>query len=57
MSLPPGIQKSHVHAAIERFDAGVDHPFGPATKWLLHHSGKTYPPKAIAGIAANILTG
>lgn len=57
MSLPPGINESHVLEAINRYDAGVDHPFGAATVWELVHEGRTYPPKAIAGIAANLLTG
>ena len=53
MPIPKGLTRKHVLVAIGAIDAGTDHGFGPATKYALLHEGKTYPPKAVVGLAAN----
>lgn len=57
MAIPDGIKRKHIDEAIRRFDDGVKHSFGGSTKYDLVHKEKRYPPKAIIGIAAEILTG
>src|SRR5262245_54765282 len=46
------ITRQDLLGAIEDFDRGVDHPFGPSTRYDILHEGKRYPPKAITGLAA-----
>lgn len=55
--LPDEITREHVLQSIELFRGGVDHSFGPSTFYDLVYEGSTYPPKAIAGIAAALVTG
>lgn len=50
-----GITAVDVRAAVEDFDAGAEHGFGPSTKFDLVIEGRTYPPKAILGLAARRL--
>lgn len=57
MSIPPGITREHVLRAIADLDAGVDHPFGPATKYELIQGASRHPPKAVVGVAARLATG
>ena len=56
-SLPDGIQRSHLLEAITRFDAEEPHQFADSTAYDVLHGGKRYPPKALVGIAAGVLTG
>jgi len=56
-NLPDGIQRSHIIEAISRFDSGVEHQFSDSTVYDVAFEGRRYPPKAIVGLAAEILTG
>lgn len=51
------IQRHHVEAALAELEAGVEHPYGPATKYELVHGGQTYAPKAVVGLAHRHATG
>lgn len=55
--IPPGITREHVLAAVIDYNAGVQHGFGPSTKYDLLHEGQRLPPKAIVGLAAKHATG
>ena len=55
--IPEGITRDDVLGAIEEFERGVDHPFGPSTLYDLIHEETPYPPKAIMGLAARRLAG
>jgi hypothetical protein len=55
--IPPGLTREHVLRAIADLDAGIDHPFGPATVYELVHKGNPYPPKAVVGLACRYVTG
>jgi hypothetical protein len=55
--IPKGIQRQHLLEAIHKFDKGVQHQFAESTGYDVLHEGRRYPPKAIVGIAAEILTG
>ncbi len=46
-SIPPGLKREHVLQALADLDAGIDHPFGPPTRYELVHEGKHYPPKVV----------
>ena len=50
-SIPPGLKLEHVLKALADLDAGMDHPFGPPTKFEVVHDNKRYPPKAVVGLA------
>ena len=50
-SIPPGLKQEHVLKALADLDAGMDHPFGPPTKFEVVYQGKRYPPKAVVGLA------
>ena len=56
-SIPAGLTREHVHKALVELDAGVGHPFGDPTAYDLVHDGKSYPPKAVIGLAARHLIG
>src|SRR5437764_440257 len=56
-SIPNGLTREHVLRAIAELDADVQHPFGEPTGYELLHEGKSYPPKAVVGIAAKYLIG
>lgn len=56
-SIPKGISREHILEAISRFDAGAIHQFADSTAYDLLHDGRRYPPKAIVGIASEVLTG
>ena len=56
-SLPDGITRELLLDAISKFDAGVKHEFADSTGYDIIHDGKSYPPKAIVGIAAKTLKG
>src|SRR4051794_1128012 len=46
-----------VYAALAEMDAGRKHRFGKATKYVLLHEGRQYPPKAVFGLAIENATG
>jgi hypothetical protein len=56
-SIPKGLTREHVLAAIAALDAGAEHPFGPPTGYELVHEGRRYPPKAAVGLACHWLLG
>jgi hypothetical protein len=56
-TIPVGINRENLLQAISQFDAGVSHKFADSTAYDLLHGGKRYPPKAIVGIASEVLTG
>ncbi len=56
-SIPKGLNREHVLAAIADLDAGIEHSFGKPTGYELDHNGKRYPPKAVVGIAFRHLSG
>lgn len=55
--IPKGITREHVLKALAELDAGVAHPFGEPTAYDLVHEEKSYPPKAVIGLAARHLLG
>ena len=55
--IPNGIQREHILTAIDRYDSGAEHQFADSTIYDILHNGRRYPPKAIIGIAAGVLTG
>ena len=55
--LPSSITRQNILEAIERFEGGQQHAFGPSTFYDLVWQGKRYPPKAIVGLAAESVTG
>jgi 5-methylcytosine-specific restriction protein A len=55
--IPEGINRDHVLEAISRFDAGTHHEFADSTAYDLLFNDRRYPPKAIVGIASEVLTG
>jgi hypothetical protein len=57
MPIPRGITRSDVLEAIAQFDLGVPNNFGPATRYELVYDGRTYPPKAVIGLAATRVLG
>ena len=56
-NIPDNINKSHVLAAAEAFDKGVDHQFSDSTHYNVVINEMLYPPKAIIGLAAKAATG
>ena len=51
-AIPSGITNADVLSAIADLDRGIDHPFGPSTKYDLVYQEHRYPPKAVLGLAA-----
>lgn len=56
-NIPDGILRAHIIEAINRLDAGAEHQFSESTVYDVAFEGHRYPPKAVVGIAAEILTG
>ena len=56
-SIPKGLTREHVLKAIADLEAGIDHPFGKSTGYLVVYQGRRYAPKAVVGIAFRRLTG
>lgn len=50
-------EDQHFLEAIDRLDAGQPHNFGRSNTYDVVHGGKTYAPKAVVGIAAELATG
>ena len=57
LNLPDNISSADLEAAINAFDAGVEHYFGRSTSYDMLYRGKRYPPKAIVGIASGAREG
>jgi hypothetical protein len=56
--LPDGINRDHVLQAISSFERdGLPEGFKDSHTYYVEHDGKTYPPPAIAALAAYALTG
>ncbi|MDB0030118.1 N-6 DNA methylase [Opitutales bacterium] len=51
------VKEDDVLNAINAFENGLIHEFGPSTQYDLIHQGKPYPPKAILGIACRTVSG
>lgn len=51
------IRRDHIERALDALDAGVGHSFGPSTDYDLRSRGRTYPPKAVLGVAAEYALG
>ena len=55
--IPDGITQKHILRAIDALNVGAEHDFADSTGYDLLYKGKRYPPKAVVGIAAGLLTG
>jgi hypothetical protein len=56
-SIPKGLTREHVLAAVAALNAGVEHPFGAPTGYELVHEDRRYAPKAVVGLACRPLLG
>jgi hypothetical protein len=56
-NIPDGITRDHIIEAIRQYSGGVDHRFADSTGYDLLFEGNRYPPKAIVGITARLVTG
>lgn len=56
-NIPDGITRDHLLKAIGLFDSGKEHRFAESTRYDVLHSGRRYPPKAIVGIASELVEG
>jgi putative restriction endonuclease len=56
-SIPEGLTREHILRALDELDAGEEHPFGTPTGYELLHDGRSYPPKAVIGLAHRQRTG
>ena len=56
-SIPSGITRADVLAAIKDLDNGLANPFGDSTGYDLIKSRRRYPPKAVVGLAARRVLG
>lgn len=54
--IPLGITRASLVEAIRVLDGGEPHPFGPSTGYDVLYNGRRYPPKAVVGIAARVVT-
>ena len=57
MKIPNGIARGHVIAATEFIDNGLSTNFGSSRRYDLLYEGRRYAPKAVLGLAAQLLTG
>ncbi len=51
------VDRSHVIAAIKQLDAGSTSRFADSIKFDLLYQGNRYPPKEVAGLALEQMTG
>jgi hypothetical protein len=51
------VQRHHILEAIARIDSGETSGFAESTKFDLLYQGRRYPPKRVAGVALQTLTG
>jgi putative restriction endonuclease len=56
-NIPVGIKTTHILEAISRYDQEVEHQFHDSTTYDILYNGHRYPPKAILGLSAEVLTG
>ena len=56
-NIPEGISRDHVLEALAKLDSGVSHQFAESTKYDLVYEDRSYPPKAVLGLAAKEVTG
>lgn len=56
-SIPTGLRQEHILKAIEELDSGIQHGFGDITQYRLVRDGKSYPPKAVIGLAFRHFNG
>ena len=56
-SIPAGITRDHVLAAIERINTKGHSPHGASVRYVVEHNGKFYPPLAVAAFAIEACTG
>jgi 5-methylcytosine-specific restriction protein A len=55
--LPDTITKSDIVRAFHELDAGRSHNFADSTEYDVLFEGRRYPPKAVVGVAAELITG
>ncbi len=55
--LPDRLPRNYIINAIRAYDDGFPHLFKEARRYEVEFEGRRYPSKAIAGIAATLLTG
>ncbi len=51
------VQRAHVLEGIARVDSGETSGFAESTKFDLIYQGRRYPPKRVAGVALQVMTG
>lgn len=54
--IPDGIDAEHILRAMHLIAEGTPHAFAESTGYDVVHEGKRYPPKAVIGVAAEVLT-
>lgn len=57
MSIPKNLNADNIRSAAEAIDSGFEHQFGESTKYHAIIDGRTYSPKALIGVAAELTTG
>jgi AAA domain (dynein-related subfamily) len=57
MAIPKELAREHVETALRMLDEGIEHPFGASVDYDLVFRGRTYPPKAVVGLASKVATG
>lgn len=55
--IPDGIEARHLIGAIRRIASGAPNAFAESTGYDVLFEGQRYPPKAVVGVAAGLLTG
>lgn len=55
--IPDGISRQQILNAISALDSDVAHLFAESTRYDLIYEGRSYPPKAVLGLAAREITG
>ena len=50
-TIPDGLSKEHIVAALNRIDRSGYHPHGDSTHYVVLHNGNTYPPLAVLAFA------
>jgi hypothetical protein len=51
------IRPEHIRAAMREIDEGRMHGFGEHVDYVLEENGRSYPAKAVLGIARTLATG
>ena len=55
--LPATISRDHLVTAIRKIDDDATHAFADSTVYDVLFEGRRYPPKAVVGVAAELVTG